>query len=75
VFGHFTTISDHFFATYLLIYLSQNLTSDGHFEGFNLSKSQLDQNLWHKIQSPLTSVFFKFGRKKMKIYVSKMALF
>ena len=47
-------------------YLSQNLGSDGHFEEVNMSKSQLNQNLWHKLQEFLTSLFFNFGRKKIK---------
>ena len=31
-------------------YLLQNLGADSHFEGLNVSKSQWDQNLWHKTQ-------------------------
>ena len=31
-----------------------------------MSKSQLNQNLWHKLQMLLTSLFFNFGRKKIK---------
>ena len=42
-------------------YISQTLGADGHCEGLNVSKSQLDQNLWHKSQ---TIVFFNIGRKK-----------
>ena len=38
MFGHFTTISGHFFC-HLHIYLSQNLGADDHFEGLNVSKS------------------------------------
>ena len=45
-------------------YILQNLGSDGHFEEVNVSKSQLNQNLWHKLQMFLTSLFFNFGRKK-----------
>ena len=45
-------------------YISQNLGSDGHLEGLNMLKSQLNQNLWHKLQMFLTSLFFNFGRKK-----------
>ena len=48
----------------LHIYLSQNWGADGHFEGLNVSKSQLDQKLQHKSQMLLTTVFFNFGRKK-----------
>ena len=47
-------------------YLSQNLGADSHFEGLNVSKSQLNQNLRHKLQMVLTSLFFNFGRKKFK---------
>ena len=47
-------------------YLSQTLESDGHFEGLNMWKSQLDQNLWHKLQMFLACLFFNFGRKKFK---------
>ena len=39
-----------------------------------MSKSQLDQNLWHKSQIVLTRVFFNFGRKKFKFFFSKMAI-
>ena len=31
-------------------YISQNLGADGHFKVLSVSKSQLDQNLWHKSQ-------------------------
>ena len=48
----------------LHVYLSQNWGADGHFEGLNVSKSQLDQKLQHKSQMLLTTVFFNFGRKK-----------
>ena len=61
-FGHFTTISVHFLVNYIFIF-SQKLSADGHFEGLNVSKSQLDQNLWHKSKKCLTSVFFNFGRE------------
>jgi hypothetical protein len=39
---------NHFWSVFCqlhYIYLSQNLDSDHHFEGLNMSKSQLDQNL------------------------------
>ena len=51
---------------YLHKYLSQNLGADGHYKRLNVSKSQLDQNLWHKSQIVLTSVFFNYGRKKVE---------
>ena len=54
--------------------LSQNLDADNHFEGLNVYESQLDQN-WHKLQILFTSLFFNIRRKKMEIYVSKMAIF
>ena len=36
-------------------YISQNLGADSHFERLNVSKFQLDQNLWHK---SLCQVYF-----------------
>ena len=45
-------------------HLSQNLDADGHFEGLNVSESQLDQKLQHISQMLMTTVFFNFGRKK-----------
>ena len=56
-------------------YLSQNLGADSHFEGLNVSKSQWDQNLWHKTQFFLTSVFSNFvkdtvvGKKWLEMVV------
>ena len=44
-------------------YLSQNWGADGHFEGLNVSKSQLDQKLQHKSQMILTTVFFNLEEK------------
>ena len=35
-------------------HLSQKLGANGHFEGLNVSKSQLDQKLQYKIQMLLT---------------------
>ena len=52
------------FFCHLHKYLSQNLDSDSHFEELNMCKSQLDQNLWPKLQIVLKNVFFNFGRKK-----------
>ena len=52
------------FFRHLHIYPSQNLGADDHFEGLNMSKFQLDQNLWQKSKKCLTCVFFNFGRKK-----------
>ena len=45
-------------------HLSQNVGADGHFEGLNVSKSQLDKKLQHISQMLLTTMFFNFGRKK-----------
>ena len=45
-------------------YLSQNWGAVGLFEGLNVSKSQLDQTIQHKLQMLLTTVFYNFGRKK-----------
>ena len=69
-FGQFTT----FFCLFLPTtwYISQNLGADGHFEELNVSKSQLNQNLWHKLQMFMTS----FGRKKnQKIMFQKLPFF
>ena len=48
-------------------YVSQNLGADIHFEGLNISKFQLDQNLWHQSQIVLTSTnVFQFWKKKIE---------
>ena len=43
-------------------HLSQNLGANCHFEGLNVSKSQLDQKLQYKIQ--IIQFFFQFCKKK-----------
>ena len=57
---------DHFWPFFhqLHLYLSQNWGSDDHLEMPNVSKSLLDQNLPHKLQFVLTTLFFNFWRKK-----------
>ena len=52
-------------------HLSQKLGANGHFEGLNVSKSQLDQKLQYKIQMFPIYFFFQFcKKKKLKIYDS-----
>ena len=69
-FRHFSTISGQ-----LHKYLSQNLDSNGHFEGLNIRKSQLDQILWHKSQFFLTSVFSILEERKWKLKFQKWPFF
>ena len=53
-------------------YLSQNWgQTDSHFEVLTKFESELDQELRHKSQILLTTVFFNFGRKKTKNFRSK----
>ena len=47
-------------------YISQNLGAESYFEGLNMSKFQLDQNLWYQSQIVLTSACFNFWRKIWK---------
>ena len=51
-------------------HLSQNLGSDGYFEDLNMSKSQLNQKLQHKLQILPIYFFFNFVRKNPKVYDS-----
>ena len=57
---------NHFWSFFCQLhkYLLQNLDSDSHFEGLNMCKSQLDQNLCHKSHFFLISVSFNFEEKK-----------
>ena len=55
-------------------YLSQNSGFNGHFEGFNLSKSWLDQKLWHKTQLFLFLFFCKLHEISKKLWIYEMLL-
>ena len=59
--GHVTTISGLSLLAASKSFI--NCGADGHCEGLDVSKSQLDQKLQHKSQMLLTTVFFNFGRK------------
>ena len=71
------TILQQFLAIFCQLHkhISQNLGSDCHFEGLNVSKSQLDQKLQHISQMLLTTVFFNFGREKVKFKFQKWPFF
>ena len=56
-------------------HLSQNLGADGHFEGLNVSKSQLNQFYDINYKCPWQVCFSILEEKKSKICVSKMAIF
>ena len=56
-------------------HLSQNLGADGHFEGLNVSKSQLNQFYDINYKCPWQVCFSILEEKTPKIYVSKMAIF
>ena len=63
------------FLCLLHLYLSQNLDADNHFEGLNVSKSQLDQNYDMSYKFFLQVCFSILEEKKWKFMFQKWRFF
>ena len=68
---------NHFrpFLCLLHLYLSRNLDADNHFEGLNVSKSQLDQNYDISYKFFLQVCFSILEEKKWKFMFQKWLFF